>query len=271
MARLVVKRTPWWVAHRKLVVVWLPLASLQAATLAGLGYFYHRLDDLEQKTETSALTTPAPLSTSALVAVPVPAVVAPPVPPVALAPEPIVVANLTPPPPSYDMPEVRDVNVIPPPPLPVKPEPAPKAIVEPVKSAKPAVAPAPVKRDVKTKPTSVANDRTVIANRSRNVVRQLTDTTKRPDIEPLPVQVDRVWVYLGELRDYGWHDQKLHIAPSSGLPAVGNVYLTQYIASVHAAPYGRQLAGKFHLGERVLLHDVRRGRGDDVWGLVSAQ
>ena len=25
------------------------------------------------------------------------------------------------------------------------------------------------------------------------------------------------------------------------------------------------------LGERVLVHDVQRGRGDDVWGLVSAQ
>lgn len=40
MARLVVKRTPWWVVHRKWLVVWLPLAGLQAATLAGLGYFY---------------------------------------------------------------------------------------------------------------------------------------------------------------------------------------------------------------------------------------
>ena len=128
-----------------------------------------------------------------------------------------------------------------------------------------------MKREVKTKPPAAASDRTATANRSGSVVRQLTNTTKRPDIEPLPVQVDRVWVYLGELRDYGWYDQKLHIAPSSGLPAVGNVYLTQYIASVHAAPYGRQLAGKFHLGERVLVHDVRRGRGDDVWGLVSAQ
>ena len=273
MARLVVKRTPWWVAHRKLVVVWLPLASLQAATLAGLGYFYHRLDDLEQKTETSALTTPAPITASAPVATPAPVVIAPPAPPpVVIAPEPIVVATLPPPSPAHDVPDVRDANVSPPP-LPAKSEPEPKAPVEPVKPAKPVATPAaaPVKREVKTKPPAAASDRTATANRSGSVVRQLTNTTKRPDIEPLPVQVDRVWVYLGELRDYGWYDQKLHIAPSSGLPAVGNVYLTQYIASVHAAPYGRQLAGKFHLGERVLVHDVRRGRGDDVWGLVSAQ
>ena len=268
MARLVVKKTPWWVAHRKFVVVWLPLASLQAATLAGLGYFYHRLDNLEQKTETSALVTPAPLAASVPVATPVPVVVASPVPPIVLAPEPVVVATLTPPSATQDVPEIRDANVTPPS-LPAKSESVPKAPIEPVKPVKPVAA--PVKREVKAKPAAVASDRTATANRSRSVVRQLTNTTKRPDIEPLPVQVDKVWVYLGELRDYGWYDQKLHIAPSSGLPAVGRVYLTQYIESVHAAPYGRQLAGKFHLGERVLIHDVRRGRNNDVWGLVSAQ
>jgi len=281
MARLVVKRTPWWVAHRKLVVLWLPIAGLQAATLAGLGYFYHRLDDLEHKAEAvSAVAALEPVvAVSAPVPVPViqvaptvmppqPALTAPPAPspaasPVMVAPQPVIVATLTSPSPVQDVPEVVDAKVSSTDlakisnPLPkqseviaqAKPD---KRESESVKrEVKPVTAgrtdkrePALVKREVKT-----AAERTATENRSGVVVRQLTNTTKRQDIEPLPVQVDKVWVYLGELRDYGWHDQKLHISPSSGLPAVGRVYLTQYIARVHASPYGRQLAGKFHLGE----------------------
>ena len=120
MARLVVKRTPWWVAHRKLVVVWLPLAS---GNVGGAWVFYHRLDDLEQKTETSALTTPAPIT--APVATPAPGYRAACTSPVVIAPEPIVVATLTPPSPAHDVPDVRDANVSPPP-LPAKSEPEPK-------------------------------------------------------------------------------------------------------------------------------------------------
>lgn len=276
MTRLVVKRTPWWVAHRKLVFVWLPLASLQAATLAGLGYFYYRLNDLEQKAETSVPVTPETPVVSVPIATPEPVIATPPTVPV-MPEQPVIAATPASPPPTHDIPDVRDTKVSPPTSLPpVKPEPArqaPIASVKPVKPINPPVKPAPtqVKRDVKTKPVAPTHNHTATANHSRNVVRQLTNTMKTPNIEPLPAQVDKVWVYLGELRDYGWHDQKLHIPPKSGLPAVGRIYLTQYIATVHAAPYGRQLAGKFHLGERVLLHAVRYGYGNDVWGLVSAQ
>ncbi|QTR50127.1 hypothetical protein [Candidatus Thiothrix anitrata] len=281
--------------HRKLVVLWLPIAGLQAATLAGLGYFYHRLDDLEHKAEAvSAVATPelatampAPVSAAPTVISPQPVLVTP----LASQPaassvmvtpqQPVIVTTLTSPSLVKDVPEVVDAKVSSgalakmSSPLPKSPE-----VIAPVKpdksestSVKREVKPVTVKRTDKreSEPVKRAAERTAVANRSGVVVRQLTNVTTRQDIEPLPVQVDKVWVYLGELRDYGWHDQKLHIPPSSGLPAIGRVYLTQYIARVHASPYGRQLAGKFHLGERILLHEVRRGQKDDVWGLVSAQ
>lgn len=135
--------------------------------------------------------------------------------------------------------------------------------------------PKSVTRKPKTRPVGVAStaadDLTAAANRSALPERLAVNKPPRREIEPLPTQVERVWVYLGELRDYGWHDQKLHIHPSSGLPEAGRIYTTQFIPNVYSAPYGRQMAGQFHLGERVFVHEVRRGRGNDVWGLVSAQ
>ena len=56
MARLVVKKAPWWASHKKQVLVWLPVASLQASTLAGLGYVYHRLAGLEEQQASEAIT-----------------------------------------------------------------------------------------------------------------------------------------------------------------------------------------------------------------------
>ncbi|MEB4593354.1 hypothetical protein VSS37_20420 [Candidatus Thiothrix sp. Deng01] len=52
MAQLVIKRASWWESNSaKQAMVWTPIATLQMGTLVGLGYFHHRLDDLETRTE----------------------------------------------------------------------------------------------------------------------------------------------------------------------------------------------------------------------------
>lgn len=280
MARLVVKRTPCWVVHRKWLVVWLPLAGLQAATLAGLGYFYHRLDNLEKPAERGGVVVPVVGAVTPVASVPEP-VVTTVVPPVPIteppAPLPPIAAN-------HDVPEVHYVF------LPAAEPPATAKVMEktPVAASpkKPAgdVPPSKQERKPELKPVAqkpkaqsvgtagtAADDLTATANRAALPERLAVNKAPRQEIEPLPTQVERVWVYLGELRDYGWYDQKLHIHPSSGLPEEGHVYTTQFIPNVYSAPYGRQMAGQFHLGERVFIHEVRRGKGDDVWGLVSAQ
>ena len=304
MARLVVKRTPWWVSQKKLLFVWLPLASLQAATLAGFGYFYHRIDNLEEQTnETNKQTAAFNGDSLPLHTITTPEAVVAPVPPIPAAPErdvpdlhstllasvnPATAPNIAPQTPPKIEVTYYQVKPTPASPEPVaKPTPpAPKPVVaektvekksvpapEPmvkdkpkpeVKKVVPVPEPTPPAAKVKAKEAA----RTAQANREGLHVLIKTEPKAA---DPLPSQVDSVWVYLGELRNYGWYDQKLHISPSSGLPEIGQVYQTQFIPNVYSSPYGRQLAGGFHLGESVLIHDVRRGRNDDVWALVSAQ
>ena len=47
MAQLLIKKSSWWEFNAKQAIIWLPVAAVQASTLAGLGYFYHRLNALE--------------------------------------------------------------------------------------------------------------------------------------------------------------------------------------------------------------------------------
>ena len=47
MAQLLVKKSSWWEFNAKQAMIWVPVAAVQASTLAGLGYFYHRLNELE--------------------------------------------------------------------------------------------------------------------------------------------------------------------------------------------------------------------------------
>ncbi|MDD5392331.1 MAG: hypothetical protein PHE17_04865 [Thiothrix sp.] len=290
MARLVVKRTPWWVAHKKLVMVWLPLATLQAATLTGFGYFYHRLDNLEQQADVSnsrsmvVADTPVMLAaTDISVATPVPPV--PSSPPVSEADVSVAkevllqAATLLRDKTQEDKVVEEDKIVL----ASVKPEPAPVAVKpadppkakaeakEQPKAEKKKPEPEPVVKE-KKQPANSDADKTAIANREA-LHRSAAATASplvMPEVKPASAE-GGVWVYLGELRGYGWYDQKLHISPSSGLPEVGRTYKTQHIQGFYDAPYGKQRDGEFHLGESVYIQEVRRGAKNDVWAKVSGR
>jgi hypothetical protein len=85
--------------------------------------------------------------------------------------------------------------------------------------------------------------------------------------KPLPVGVV-AWVYLGELRDYGWHGQRLHVAPDSGLPLVGNSYHTQELHGIYSEPHGKRVMGGFQQGDLVTILDVRHEPNNGVWARV---
>lgn len=255
MARLVVKRTPWWKAHKKWAMVVLPLATLQAATLVGFGYFYHRLDSLEHQAESPAASTPSappPVPVKPLASterdVPEPSKEQ------ALHAETIVLKTGV----LMQEAEVKVASIQPP---------ESKAAVVGGKEmpklppATKLVEKAEKRQVVKHSPEKKAADLTAVANRS-------SLQRSKPVKPTLPVK-QGVWVYLGELRDYGWYGQMLHIPPTSRLPTPGRSYQTQYIQRVYTAPYGKLIQGKFHLGEWVYLHEVVQGRRNDVWGRVS--
>jgi hypothetical protein len=280
MARLVVKRTPWWVTHRKMAMVWLPLAGLQAATLAGFGYFYNRLDDLEQHADKSppraivvsdspVLTKGADISVvSPVPPIPVdsPASAAD----VAAAKEVLLQAATTILQDNKAADDKSEGKIV----LAAKPEPTyePKPKPQPHPHPQPKAQVIPEKKkpappvEERKHPVNTDTERTAKAN---------SETLRRSGpavaVAAPEAAVEGVWVYLGELRNYGWYDQKLHIPPASGLPEVGQTYKTQHIVGVYDVPYGEQRAGEFHLGESVFLYEVRRGRKDDVWGRVSAR
>jgi hypothetical protein len=82
-----------------------------------------------------------------------------------------------------------------------------------------------------------------------------------------PVGVSK-WVYLGELRDYGWYGQKLRISPDSGLPEEGGTYQTQQIHGLYDEPHGRRVMGGFQLGDTVTVQKVRQEENGGVWAEV---
>lgn len=273
MARLVVKRTPWWVAHKKLVMVWLPLATLQAATLTGFGYFYHRLDNLEQQADVSHSRAMVVADTPVMLAA-TDISVAPPVSEadVSVAKEVLLQAATLLRDKTQEDKVVAEGKIVL---ASVKPEPTPVA----VKPADPPVKAKAEKKKPESEPVAKGKkqhansdaDKTALANR------EALHRSAAATASPLVVQEaglasgGGVWVYLGELRGYGWYDQKLHISPSSGLPEVGRTYRTQHIQGFYDAPYGKQQDGEFHLGESVYIQEVRHGAQNDVWAKVSGR
>ena len=77
------------------------------------------------------------------------------------------------------------------------------------------------------------------------------------------------WVYLGELRNYGWYGQKLHIAPNSGLPNVGQTYRTQLIHGTYDQPHGNRSMGGFQQGDVVQVENVQHETNGKVWAKLS--
>lgn len=313
MAQLVVKRTPWWsTPFAKHAMFWIPIAGLQAGTLAGLGYFYNRLSDIEQNSVGSSPVASAPSTVKPVSVADAPAVDVE-VQPVLVdrsmpspAPVPLHAAlavsathdmmrageRFQPPSQATTQADVAEpvaVAAI----SPVKPE----AVVEKKpqvtekvvdkkseekKTSKPVAAskPAPVVVvDVGTDPTALANQSELPAI-PVSVPDVVAATVALPDEPattapekpyggaPTPVGVV-AWVYIGELRDYGWYGQKLHIPPKSGLPELGRSYRTQTIHGLYETLHGKRVMGGFQLGDTVLLHEVQVEAGGKVWARVE--
>jgi hypothetical protein len=260
MARLLVKKTPWWVSHKKQMLVWLPVATLQASTLTGLGYVYHRLSGLEEQqvsedmgavavdqsetpskpilpldytlvspqTDRLWLPRPAPVSLQ-----------------VALASPQTTRMMGT----GHDFSAASHLTVVP---APHKP------VVKKILNKKRSV----VKVALTPKPSvSVVSS---ITPKPRSVEEPVSFSLFQPNAGTVPVGAS-VWVYLGELRDYGWYGQKLHIAPDSGLPEVGKSYHTQKINGFYDAPHGNRSMGGFQQGDKVVVQQVFRESTGDVW------
>ncbi|WML89954.1 hypothetical protein RCF98_13365 [Thiothrix lacustris] len=273
MAQLLVKKSSWWEFNTKQALIWFPVAAVQASTLAGLGYFYHRLNVLE--------TQPVrqPVLANALQDVKAPSTrlnrVPPPLPP-APAPASWQVAMDSPVALGF-MRVGQDFSHV----APIKPK--PKAVA--VRSA---VLHDADRADIK---------RVAQANRSASPVKlkkiaqqQLAPAVPEsepvyvPEVvnaEPLPVAIPAeitrgkplpvgivAWVYLGELRDYGWYGQRLHISPDSGLPEVGGEYRTQKIHGIYDQPHGNRTMGGFQQGDVVSILDVQHESNHGVWAKV---
>lgn len=88
-----------------------------------------------------------------------------------------------------------------------------------------------------------------------------------PRGNPLPVGFES-WVYLGELRPHGWHGQRLHVAPDSGLPEVGNSYHTQELHGLYSRPHGNRAMGGFQQGDLVTILEVQHEANQGVWAKV---
>lgn len=263
MAQLIIKRLSWWEGNAKQLILWGPIAAAQASTLAGLGYFYHRLNELEVQ---SAVPQQSLLAhTLQDVAPPTPTVrtsrIPLPLPPVP-APSPVVLLQVT-----MASPVTQDVMRV-----------GQDFSIE----EKPVVAKSkPAAR--KNKNTNTAKDLTAQANRSAlrslpavevNTVAIEPEPEVQVDVEPeivphrtAPVGVSK-WVYLGELRDYGWYGQKLRISPDSGLPQEGGTYQTQQIHGLYDEPHGRRVMGGFQLGDTVTVQKVRQEANGGVWAEV---
>lgn len=296
--QLVVKRTSWWegLHTKQTAAVWIPVAVAQVGTLAAAGYLYQRLERLEEQ---SATTYHPPLLGSVLrdVKPPIPVRVSrvppppPPPPPAFPAAVPLQVALNNPA--TLDVMRVGQDFSIAPTPKPVanKPKPAKVTAVTKKVSKQPAVVAAPA-----TQITFVdlEAERTAAANRSELPLVQPEESTAwatlpdeavtfEPEASvpaavpaPLPVTLDKkplpvgivVWVYLGELRDHGWHGQRLHVAPDSGLPEVGRSYRTQELHGIYDQPHGNRAMAGFQQGDLVTILEVQYETNKGVWAKV---
>ncbi|MBU0655372.1 MAG: hypothetical protein KJ914_09605 [Gammaproteobacteria bacterium] len=288
MAQLVVKRVSWWsTPFAKQAMIWVPVAGFQAATLAGLGYFYGRLADVKSRPELAvdsvSLVSVAPAAVTRTIPVPKPVSLQPVmdaqlaqgtmqagegfsmrkgVPPsadVAAPAAPIVIAAQEP----VGAPVEATVSSK----ALSSSAPARKA-EKPVGSAPPVV----LQRALEAQRTAEANRTDV--DLSGNAVAETVGVTplSRVDTDlarpfggaPTPVGVV-TWVYIGELRDYGWHGQKLHVASDSGLPIVGKNYRTQKIHGLYEQPHGQRAMGGFQQGDTVAVLEVIHEANNDVW------
>ena len=311
MARLLVKKTPWWVAHKGQMLFWLPMATLQAGTLTGLAYAWDRLGDLERQatkqraddvvgvglvnryaipTDGVMTTFPVPvtLATSVRSGTNTPTTSVPltlatiqtdqvrSLPSVALRsvtaqPKAAVVASRT----MHSTKsfnrkgsKVRgDVPALPSESRRKLPKPAARAERAAAQAATTAVTPKQQQVLWETAKTAQANrDYSRIALSSDAPI-TVQPATSKGKASAVPVG-GRVWVYLGQLRDYGWYGQKLHISPSSGLPEVGRAYLTQQIHGYYDAPHGKRYMGGFQQGDKVTILQVVREENGDVWAKI---
>lgn len=280
MAQLLIKKSSWWEFNAKQAMIWVPVAAVQASTLAGLGYFYHRLNELEVK----PVRQPLLANTLQDVATPtVPTVrvsrIPPPLPPVP-APQPIALQVTMASPVIQDVMRVgQDFSAADKPAL-AKPKPKERGSK---KTLKDVTATTTTTTFVTVDPTAEANlsalapvaavetDTAVALEPAPDEpVPDVTAESAEPEIVPhrtVPVGVSK-WVYLGELRDYGWYGQKLRIPPDSGLPEEGGTYQTQQIHGLYDEPHGRRVMGGFQLGDTVAVLKVRQEVNGGVWAEV---
>lgn len=264
MAQLVVKRTPWWAAHKKGLMVVLPLVTLQAATLIGFGYFYYRLDTLERQAVNSAPVSVMPEAENSV-----------PFRPFVMAQQDVADVDGT------ASVQLNNVEFA----LKASPEESESKLeaqtahggkLKAIESKKVLIlSPAnkPEQQLQKQKADVLHEEkRKAVEKKGKTAapvtVARISSSQSVASKQPAPAN-ESVWVFLGERRDYGWYGQMLHIPPGSGLPTAGKLYQTQYIQRVFDAPYGKVVRGKFHLGEWIYLNEVAKGRKNDVWGRVT--
>lgn len=278
MGQLVIKKLPWWQTHAKQLVIWGPIAAVQASTLAGLGYFYQRLNALEAS-EASPPTSLVLASTlqdvKPLRAVRTRRIPLPPPPIMASAsvmPAPVVLNGST----MTAFSRVgQDFSTVPAPhPVLAKRKAVlkPKPVVKTVKVAKLSDA----ERVAQANRTAVFNEQASSSNSAPFTAQvqhnaAVTESVAMPEEiqrgKPLPVGIV-VWVYIGELREQGWHGQRLHLASNSGLPIVGEQYRTQKIHGIYDQPYGSRTMGGFQKGDLVSILEVRHEANSGVWAQV---
>jgi hypothetical protein len=269
MAQLLIKKSSWWEFNAKQAIIWVPVAAVQASTLAGLGYFYHRLQALEVQ------PTRQPLLANTLQDVAAPTVptvrvsrIPPPLPPVP-APTPVALQVTMTNPITQDAMRVGQDFSAAEKPAPAKPKLKERSNKKILKEATAVTATTFVTID----PTAEANLAALVVPAApieveAEVVEVAAQT--EPEIVPhrtAPVGVSK-WVYLGELRDYGWHGQKLRIPSASGLPEEGGTYQTQQIHGLYDEPHGRRVMGGFQLGDTVTVQKVRQEENGGVWAEV---
>ncbi len=337
MTQLLIKQTSWWGAHQKHMALWLPVATLQAGTLAGLGYTWQRLLLLEQSQRDTGMTSVgwvnrdaasfgSELSTlhlppaSALAATLVPqaaavraaSVVMPSsAAPRLIQPEWVSITPSVIPPPLSNLHESAAIPSTPVSPQKVlasvhiapKPVSEHKALMPTIKHAsiQSSVSNVYIRKQRKAKQlpqpmtvrevnTKVRANKALLSVPTKTLVTALPVATLPPvtredlsgkqqvvtaDLTPkkastVPVG-SRVWIYIGELRDYGWYGQKLHIAPNSGLPQSGQSYLTQQIHGYFDMPHGVRSMGGFQQGDKVLVLRVIQETNGGVWAQVLKQ
>lgn len=300
MAQLVIKREPWWsTPFGKQIMIWVPVAGLQAATLAGLGYFYDRLSEMElyggsglaglgsvrDVPVTTEVETSKPRQL-AVVSVSAPASgfvsrqstlamdtakntmqVGETFSASADRSESVEAAPVL----SIDAPVVSTKERVSVPPPTIKKTTVEKKKIVPPKT----VNPVELSFDLEARRTAAANLSGIRVPDGENAVVGGVPVTPLPTANPnrpfdgglTPTGIV-TWIYIGELRDYGWHGQMLHVPPNSGLPEIGRNYRTQKIHGLYEQPYGKRVMAGFQQGDTVTVLDIMQEANHKVWAKV---